>query len=337
VILAHGASGDKRLGIPGEELPGCHGAAEFVGWYNGHPDFRDRQFDLSQRCAVILGNGNVALDVARILAKSPESLAKTDIADHALQALMRSKVTDIHVVGRRGPLQAKFSTNELRELGELEDCAVHCKATDMPEITGTEDGAAAANIAWFRRHIAPLSPNAGKRIHFHFFSSPAFASGGDRLQSVAFSGGTLEESPAGLLFRAIGYRGVPVAGIPFDGNLGIVPTIEHRVTGPEGEAVPRLYATGWIKRGPSGIIGTNRADSVAVVRRVMEDLGAMPARASRGAAGLRNCLHQAGREFVDFTQWLRIDRAEVEAGAARSKPREKFTHVRDFLLVAQGN
>lgn len=343
VIFAHGAHGDRTLGIGGEELQGCHGASDFVGWYNGHPDCRDHSFDLSHESAIILGNGNVALDIARILAKPSEALCTSDIADHALRVLAASKIRDIHIVGRRGPAQAKFSTNELRELSQIEDCSIHFDAQDVAEA-----GAPNSTAAWLSSLTQKDTYSHRRRIHFHFFKQPLRIEGSKSMTSMVFEKTQVREGDpstvsglgeefrisAGLLFKAVGYRGSTLEGLPFDDERGVVPTLQDRVLGNDGQPIARLYATGWIKRGPSGVIGTNRADSVGVARRVIEDLAAEKlGDVGGGAQALREQLF--GRATIDFADWLRIDRAEIAAGLVASKPREKFTRVHELLAAAQ--
>lgn len=342
VIFAQGAHGDRTLGISGEDLRGCHGASAFVGWYNGHPDCRDHAFDLSQEAAVILGNGNVALDIARILAKPVEALGASDIADHALQALAASNIRDIHIVGRRGPSQAKFSANELRELAQIENCSIHFDARDLADANPPN-----STVAWLSSLAHSAVNSHRRRIHFHFFKRPVCVEGTQRMSSMLLEKtqvceadpsrvtGTGEEFqiPAGLLFKAVGYRGQAIRDLPFDHERGVVPTLQDRVLGDEGQAIPRLYATGWVKRGPSGVIGTNRADSVAVTRRVVEDLAAEHLGDVGGVQALQD--HLCGRTIIAFKDWLRIDQAEIAAGLVASKPREKFTRVQELLAAAQ--
>jgi ferredoxin--NADP+ reductase len=326
-----------------------------VGWYNGHPDYRDRVFDLSQEVAVIIGQGNVAADVCRILAKTVDELKHTDIAEHALEALAQSRVRDIHVVGRRGPAQAKFTAKELRELGDLDDAEVILDPAELelnPEsLAEFEDrkGAGAKKNVDILREFASR-PRAGKprRIHFRFLLSPTRILGEGHVQGVAFernrlSGPPYEQSargtgeqvelPAGLVLRRIGYKGVPMAGLPFDARQGVFPTREGRITDEHGTVVPGLYAAGWIKRGPTGIIGTNKPCSVATVASVLADAAALDATPKPGAEGLPALMGGDGRRVVSYEDWIAIDQAETSRGAASGKPREKFTSVDQMLEV----
>jgi ferredoxin/flavodoxin---NADP+ reductase len=355
VIFASGAETDRRLGVPGEELAGSYTATEFVGWYNGHPDYRDRRFDLDQEVAVIIGQGNVAADVCRILAKTVDELKHTDIAEHALAALAESRVRDIYVVGRRGPAQAKFTAKELRELGDLDAAEVlvdpaelQLNPESLAEFEERKGAAAKKNVEILRDFAA--RPRAGKprRIHFRFLLSPTAILGEGHVAGVEFernrlSGpafeqaargtGELVELAAGLVFRSIGYKGVAMAGVPFDARQGVFPTRDGRITDEQGTVVSGLYACGWIKRGPTGIIGTNKPCSVATVSAVLADVAALDQGPKPGAEGLPALQGGNGRRVVSYEDWIAIDQAEMSRGAAGGKPREKFTSVEQMLEV----
>jgi ferredoxin--NADP+ reductase len=354
IILAYGAETDRRLGIPGEDLPGSYTATSFVGWYNGHPDYRDLQFDLSQETAVVIGLGNVAMDVARILAKTPDELKETDIAAHALEALAASNIKHIHVVGRRGPVQSAFTVAELKEMGHLENCSPVVLEEEMQvgpvcELETAEDQGAARNLEILREfsthHVIPARK---RRMHFKFLRSPIEIKGEAQVESIvlernrlegtepfkqkAVGTGEMEELPCGLVFRSIGYKGLPLPGVPFDERRGLVPNAEGRVL--DGEVpVPGLYVVGWIKRGPSGVIGTNKPDSGDTVARLLEDLPNLPACEQPDSAPLRAQLDAAGVRVVDFADWKKIDAAELANGAAQGKPRERFTRISEMLDV----
>jgi ferredoxin--NADP+ reductase len=352
VIFACGAESDRRLGVPGEDLPGSYTATEFVGWYNGHPDYRDRVFDLSQEVAVIVGQGNVAADVCRILAKTADELRHTDIAEHALEALAVSRVREIHVVGRRGPAQAKFTAKELRELGELDDAEVVVDPAELAlnpeslaEFEDRKGAAAKKNVDILRDFAARPRLGRGRRIFFRFLLSPVEIVGRDRVEGVVFernrlSGPPFEQSargtgerielPAGLVFRSIGYKGSEMAGVPFDARQGVFPTREARIIDAAGAVVPGLYACGWIKRGPTGIIGTNKPCSVATVASLLADIPA-DAPAKPGAEGIPALAGSDGRRIVSYDDWIAIDQAEVGRGTPKGKPREKFTSVDEML------
>jgi ferredoxin--NADP+ reductase len=357
VILACGAESDKSLGIDGESLPGSHTATEFVGWYNGHPDFRDRLFDLSHERAVIIGQGNVAADVARILAKSPAELEHTDIAEHALKALRTSRISEIHVIGRRGPAQAKFTSKELKEFGELEACDAALDPAELAlneasraELTDPGNAGAKRVFEIFSGFAARSAGNAPRRVVFTFLKSPVRIEGDGRVRRIVLEHNSLSGAPmnqsargtgtfvsidTGLVFRSIGYRGVPMPGVPFDSRSGTIPHADGRVVA-DGRPVPQIYVAGWIKRGPTGIIGTNRADSVATVASLVTDLPKLSA-AGRKSGFESLCSILKGRHVrpVNFADWKRIDAAEVARGAKCGKPREKYTCVSDMLAVLE--
>ena len=353
VVFTCGAQTDRRLGIPGEDLRGSHTATEFVGWYNGHPDYRDRQFDLSCETAVIIGQGNVAADVSRILAKTVNELKNTDIAQHALEALAESRVRNIIVAGRRGPVQAKFTSKELKEFGDLADCVpvidpaeLELGESSRAELEDKQNAGGRKIFELFQSFTQ--SPAAGKsrRIHFTFRKSPVELLGGTKLEAARLEHNRLSGEPfrqvaegtgefmrldCGILFRSIGYRGVPVPGVPFDDKRGVIPNAEGRVVD-GGSPVPQLYVAGWIKRGPTGIIGTNRADSVATVQSLLGDATALKSLGQRsGAEETSRLLHERGIRYVSFSDWAKIDHSEIEKGKPKGKPREKYTRTQEML------
>lgn len=354
VVFACGAQTDRAMGIPGEDLPRSHTATEFVGWFNGHPDYRDRTFDLDQETVAILGQGNVAADVCRILAKSVDELRTTDIAEHALDALARSRVREIFIIGRRGPAQAKFTTKELRELGEIAGCAtlvdpaeLILNAASEVELADRNNLNGPRNLKLFRAFASRSAAFGQRTIRFRFRLSPVALAGTghvekmiltrNRLEGPAFAQvarptGELIELPCGLVFRSIGYRGVPIPGLPFDKSRGTVPHAAGRVLD-TARALPGLYVTGWLKRGPSGIIGTNRADSVETVASLLADLPKACDREKHGADSLRPLLEGRGVRVLNYRDWLMVDSAEIERGKPRSKPREKFTRIPEMLAV----
>lgn len=351
VIFASGAESDRRLDISGEDLPGSHTATAFVGWYNGHPDHRDAEFDLSGEVAVVIGQGNVAIDVARILAKPVDELRKTDMAAHALAALAESRVREIHVIGRRGPAQAKFTNKELRELGDIPAC--HCavspedldlNAASVTELEDKTNFVAAKNIEILQPWARDLSMPAGRRIVFHFLQAPVRIEGDGRVSHIvlernrlsgapfaqqAVGTGDTTTLPCDLVFRSIGYRGRAIPGVPFDEARGVIPNDEGRVAG-----CPGTYVVGWIKRGPSGIIGTNRADAVATVQVLHADLAQWDPSPKPGAVGLFGTSDRQSVGIIDYADWQRIDMEEQRRGALSDKPREKFTRVADMLACA---
>jgi ferredoxin--NADP+ reductase len=337
VVYAVGAMSDKSLGIPGEELPGSLAATDFVGWYNGHPDRRDLEVDLDVRRAVIIGNGNVAADVARILVKSVDDLARTDIADHALEALRESALEEVLVVGRRGAAQAAFTFAELHDLAHLEgvDCVV-----DPAEVSGAPEGSFTQrqNVRLLQEIARRERSGAARRLVLRFMRSPVSIDGDGRVESITLARNELvrdeqgmlrarstddtETIECGLVLRSVGYQAVPIPGVPFDERYHVLPNDKGRVA-------PGVYATGWIKRGPTGILGTNKRDSQETVDSIVEDLrtGAVPGRQTDDELPLDG--------FVSFDGWKRIDAAEVDAGAGE-RPRVKLTDVDELRSVALG-
>jgi len=354
VIFATGAATDRKLGIPGEDIQGSHAATSFVGWYNGHPDYRDIEFDLSGESAVIIGQGNVAIDVCRILAKSTDELRKTDIATHALDALAESRIREIHLIGRRGPVQARFTTKELRELGQLSECDPFVDPDDLllsetckSELSDVREPARARNFEIFRG-FAFRRQEKPKCCRIHFCLGPREARGGHRLEELvlertrlvgaagrqeAVGTGETVSIKAGLMIRSVGYSGLPLEGIPFDEKLGTVPNKDGRVAMALPNGFP-VYVTGWIKRGPTGIIGTNRADSMATVATLLADLPSFGAQPKPGREALVSLLAQRSVQSVSFHDWETIDQAEKARGLPLGKPREKFTRISEMLAAS---
>ena len=357
VLYATGAQTDRRLGIPGEDLRGSHSATEFVAWYNGHPDFRDRTFDLSCERAAIIGMGNVAVDVARILCLAPEELRKTDMADDAIAALSESRVREVYMLGRRGVVQAAFTTVEVKELGELEAADVIVDADEC-----ALDAASAEELAGGRATLKAKvdivqgfaqKALAGKprRLHIRFCVSPVEILGDEagRVRALrvarnrlvkdesgirAEPTGEVLELEVGLVFRSVGYKGVPLPELPFDERRGTLPHEKGRVMDPAARApLTGHYVTGWIKRGPSGVIGNNRADSVETVNALIEDAarGALLTPAHPEAASFEALVRERQPQLVTFVDWREIDRQEVERGAPQGRPRVKFTTVEGML------
>jgi ferredoxin--NADP+ reductase len=376
IVYATGSPSDRPLGIPGEDLPGSHAATDFVGWYNGHPDQTELEFDLlSAERAVVVGNGNVALDVARMLVLAPAELAPTDIADHALDVLAASQVSEVVIVGRRGPAQAAFTNPELLELGELADADVIVDPDELERAlaaVGPAGKVIEADIT-LRRNVEILRsyaarPPAGhrKRIVLRFLLSPtAFLPDEHgrlgavelvRNELVPAPGGGLRAQPtderetiaAGLAFRAIGYRGIPLPGVPFDERSGVIPNQAGRVLDPDsGAPVPGEYVVGWIKRGPSGVIGTNKRDAHETVDAMLVDLSPLigagassPERSSTrlpsapDAASVEALLRSRQPDLVTYAGWEAIDRHERALGEAADRPRVKLTSIEELLRVA---
>jgi ferredoxin--NADP+ reductase len=351
IIFACGTETNLRLGIPGEELPGCHTAASFVGWYNGHPVFRQFSFDLSQEAAVVIGVGNVAVDVARILCRTPDELKHTDITQNALDALAESRIREVHVIGRRGAAQAKFKENELRELGKLAEgeVIIDPAALDFNEESREEAADPAVARVVNVLHEFASQPRQGKkrRVYLHFLLSPVKVNGRKQVESLVLERNALRglafeqeargtgevlEMPCGLIFASIGYRGMHMPGTPFDSRRGIIPNHEGRVLD-DGHPVPGLYAVGWIKRGPSGLIGTNKPDSAETVEKILEDLPHLKPCPNPSTEAMARCLAERGIRAVSFAEWHRIDEAEIERGKRVGKPRERFTRISHMLAV----
>jgi ferredoxin--NADP+ reductase len=360
VIYAVGAQTDRRLGIPGEDLPGSWAATEFVAWYNGHPDYRELEFDLSCERAVVIGNGNVAADVARMLALTREELAATDVADHALDVLADSGIKEIVVLGRRGPAQAAFTNPELLELGEMTDADVFVDPRDaeLDELSrrwlASDEASATA-----RKNVDILGGYAGRepegkrrRIVLRFLVSPLALLGESHVEGIricrnelrdegtglrACTTETIEEIPCGIVFRSIGYRGIPLEGLPFDEAAGTIPHDGGRILDEQGAPLRGDYVVGWIKRGPTGIIGTNKRDSQETVDTLLSDLDAgllnEPADPSRET--LEELLTERAPEHVTYEGWEAIDSAEKAAGEPHGRPRVKLTTTEELLDAAR--
>ncbi len=351
VIYAVGASSDRHLDIPGEELPGNLSATEFVAWYNGHPDYQSLPLRLDVKGVAVVGMGNVAVDVTRILAKSASELAQTDIADHALAVLAQSQVTDIYMLGRRGPAQAKFTTKELRELGELANADIVVRPEELEldaQSTAWLEGQPALlkNLEVLREFAAKPLMGKPRRIHLRFLVSPVEILGQGRVERIrleknrldekmnAVGTGVFEELEVGLVLRSVGYKGVPLPEVPFDERKGIIPNREGRVLR-EGQVAPGEYTAGWIKRGPSGVIGTNKADAAETVRLLLEDAPHLPRAPEPQPEALTEHLKRKGVAFVTLEDWLRLDQLECTQGQAQGRPRIKITRLEEMLKQAR--
>jgi ferredoxin--NADP+ reductase len=362
VLYAFGTSSDNRLGIPGEDRPGSHAATAFVAWYNGHPDAADHDFDLSCERAVVVGNGNVAIDVARMLVLHPDELGVTDTADHAIKGLARSQIKEVVLLGRRGPAQASFTNPELRELNDLMRAGVEVDPSDLEldEISArfleTEADPTARRNVEVLREYAQAGPKEGShRVILKFLRSPIEILGEgehgrvtgakivrNRIEATEGSGlralptAETEVIECGLVLRSIGYRGRPVDDIPFDERRGSIRNEGGRVVNEDGHAQPGEYAVGWIKRGPVGVIGTNKKDAADTVEKVLQDV----------EAGILNKPGECDREriaafyaqrdpnVVTWAGWLAIDHAEKTAGESAGRPRVKLVRLSDLMIAA---
>jgi len=361
IIYTTGAQTDRRMGIAGEDLQRSHAATEFVAWYNGHPDYRDLTFDLSQERVAVVGVGNVAADVARILSRTPEELATTDIADYALEALSASRIREVYVLGRRGPAQAAFTNPEVRELGELAGAdARACRdEVELDELTRqalerAPDRGTQKKVEILNEYARRTPTGKPKRLIMRFLVSPVElhddgrgAVGGMRLvknRLYATATGSLqakatdqfEELPVGLVFRSVGYRGVPLPGVPFNEDWGVILNEKGRVLDPQTKhPLVGQYTAGWIKRGPTGVIGTNKPDAVETVTGMLEDLARdihlRPADPS--PATVERLVHERQPQYLSYQDWQRLDELETRRGKETGRPRVKFTRVKDMLAA----
>jgi ferredoxin--NADP+ reductase len=361
VVYTTGAQTDRRMGIPGEDLRGSHPATDFVAWYNGHPDYREHRFDLSQERVAVVGVGNVAVDVVRILCRTYEELAATDISDDALAALRESRVREVYLLGRRGPAQAAFTNPEIRELGELPGADIRVRPDEAEpdplsraELEKSGDRGTQKKVE-ILREFARRPPGGKPRTLFpRFLVSPVALLGGEdgavtsmrlvRNELQATAAGTLqarptgvfEDLPVGLVFRSVGYRGVPIPGVPFNDAWGVIWNDKGRVLNPESrEPRPGEYVAGWIKRGPTGVIGTNKPDAAETVACMVEDLARnrvlAPPEPDAGAA--EALVRQRQPQSISWADWQRLDALEVARGRAAGRPRVKFVRVEEMLAA----
>ena len=350
VVYATGAMRDRRMGIPGEDLPGSYAATDFVNWYCGHPDSSAEAFTLDAESVAVVGVGNVAVDVARILVKDPAALRATDVPQSVLEALTASKVREVHMIGRRGPAQAKFTTKELRELGELAGVDIEVRPGELdldafdPTGQSTQlaesDRRVRGNLAALRAWAGRPGGDGARRLVIRFWLRPVEVAGPDRVSGLTvertrldeqgrFTGtGEFETIPAQMVFRSVGYQSVPLAGVPFDENTATVPNAEGRVLGPDGAPLPGEYVAGWLKRGPTGVVGTNKSDAAGTVRSLLADRAAhatgqgndagQGSAAGAGAARrpFTEVLAERGIQPVSYVDWLRVEAAEAELAGA---------------------
>ena len=358
VIYAVGSQTDRRLGIPGEDLPGSWAATELVAWYNGHPDYQHLAFDLSHERAVVIGNGNVALDVARMLALTPEELGPTDTTDAAIEAIVSSGIREIVVVGRRGPVQAAWTSTELGELGDLggADVLVDPAELELDPASETElEGASNVvqrNVEILREFSGRTPSGKPRSVRLRFRASPVAILGDERVEGVELVRNRLESDdrgsvravatderevlPCGIVFRSVGYRGTGVPDVPFDERSGTIPNAEGRVLGQSGTPIEGLYCAGWIKRGPTGVIGTNKKDAAETVELLLEDAraGRLPERDGRT---LEELLAGRGVEVVMYSGWEAIDAVERARGEPHGRPRVKLASWDELLATSRAS
>jgi ferredoxin--NADP+ reductase len=361
VIFTTGAQSDRKMGIPGEDLANSHPATEFVAWYNGHPDYCDRKFDLSVESVAVVGVGNVTMDVTRILSKTVDELAETDIADHALEALRHSQVKTVYVLGRRGPAQAAFTNPEIKELGELADAEVIVPVEEtqldplsQEDLDKNPDRATLQKIEIIQSYAQHQSEGKTRKIVLRFLVSPVELIGDEHGKVKAMrlvknelqrsADGTLrphpteqvEEIPVGLVFRSVGYRGIPLRDVPFNDRWGVIHNDLGRVLDPKtNEPVVGVYTAGWVKRGPTGVIGTNKPCAVETVSSMLEDLAAgqhfSPPHPEPEA--IEQLIKERQPRYVSFDDWLKIDELETVKGEECGRPRVKFTRVEEMLAA----
>ena len=361
IIYTTGAQTDRRMGIPGEDLQRSHAATEFVAWYNGHPDYRDLTFDLSQERAAVVGVGNVAADVARILSRTPEELAATDIADYALEALSASRIREVYVLGRRGPAQAAFTNPEVRELGELAGADVSAipEEVELDELTRqvlerAPDRATQKKVEILKEFSRRAPTGKPKRLVMRFLVSPVellddgrggvgrmrlvknrlYATATGTLQPKAT--GEFDELSVGLVFRSVGYRGVPLPGVSFNDDWGVILNEKGRVLDSQTkQPLVGQYTAGWIKRGPTGVIGTNKPDAAETVSGMLEDLARdihlRPADPTPQA--VERMVRERQPQYLSYQDWLKLDDIETGRGKETGRPRVKFTRVKDMLAA----
>jgi ferredoxin/flavodoxin---NADP+ reductase len=352
VIFSTGAIADADLELPGIEMPGSFGAAEFVSWYDGHPDY-PRDWPLEAKNIAVIGNGNVALDVARMLIKHPEDLLPTEIPDNVLQGLEASPVTDVHVFGRRGPMQVKFTPLELRELGELRDVDIVLRDEDFDYDDAAREAISSNKQlvvidrifqSWRERGKG----DASRRLHFHFYAKPHAIEGTDRVTGFRWERttpdgaggvtgtGEVRSVPVEALYRAVGYFGSALPGVPFDERRGIIPNHEGQVLAEDNTIVPGVYATGWIKRGPVGLIGHTKSDAMETIQHVVNDQRSWWTPAEPEEEAVSALLASRGVSFTDLTGWHRLDQAERERGQARGRERLKVVPRDEMLDISLG-
>lgn len=353
VIFSTGAIKDQELDIPGIDLEGSYGAADFVSWYDGHPDV-PRTWPLNAKDVAVIGNGNVALDVARMLAKHPEDLLPTEVPDNVFEGLKSSPVTDVHVFGRRGPMQVKFTPLELRELGEMRDVDMIVHDEDF-QLDDASKRAIESNKQifvinkvfdqWREREVG----KASRRLHLHFYAKPLEILGSQKVEGFRYERtepdgaggvrptGEIREIPVQAVYRAVGYFGSPLQGIPFDDKRGVIPNHEGQVVDDNNQRVPGVYATGWIKRGPVGLIGHTKSDAMETIQHLVKDQASWWNPELPDEASVVSLLKERGVSFTNLEGWHRLDHAELERGQERGRERLKVVPRDEMLRISLGS
>ena len=352
VIFSTGAMADADLDIPGIELEGSFGAADFVSWFDGHPDV-PREWPLSAKDIAVIGNGNVALDVARMLVKHPEDLLSTEIPDSIYEGLKQSPVTDVHVFGRRGPMQVKFTPLELRELGELNDVDMIVYDEDFDYDDAAKEAISSNKQlvvidrifqSWRQRETG----SASRRLHLHFYAKPLEIVGDDKVSAIRYertepdgSGGVkgtgeIREIPVQSVYRAVGYFGSPLEGVPFSEKHGVIPNHEGQVLDDDNRVVPGVYATGWIKRGPVGLIGHTKSDAMETIQHLVKDQASWWSPAEPEEAAVTALLTDRGIGYTDLAGWQRLDAEEMSRGHERGRERLKIIPRDEMIKISRG-
>ncbi len=356
IVFCNGMPDSISLGIDGEQLVGVSPCNDLIGWYNGHPDYQEQEFDFEHDAAVVIGHGNVAIDICRILSKSIDELRSSDIPENALEVLSKKKLKRVHMVGRRGPVQAKFTTKELHELGKLSNCNVsldpihlNLKSACQQELDDTSNIVVQKNykvMQSYASNFSELNDKSKTQISIDFMLNPKCFTGDKQLSSVLFEQTYLEgtpfnqtckslegliEMPCGLVFTSVGFRGTLLENLPVNEPKRTLTNQNSKLLGSDGKTVEGLYAAGWVKRGPQGVIGTNRECAQNTVDNILKDSPTLLETSVEGKAGLLTMLNKKNRRYVTFEDWKVIDNKEVENGLVLGKPREKFVTVEEML------
>jgi ferredoxin--NADP+ reductase len=353
VLYATGAQGERRLGIPGEDLPGSYGAKDFVDWYSGHPDAAERSFLLDAPHVAVVGAGNVALDIARMLVRSPGDIALTDVPDRVLEAFRASQVTDVHLIARRGLVQARFTPEELRGFNDLANADIVIRPEEV-SLTGDDEFQVSTNrqlrtnVAMVREWAQRPLRGKARRIHMRFLRRPVRILGEKRVEGVVLerneplaggrvrATGSFETLEAGMIFRSVGYQALPLPGVPFDEARAIIPHDQGRVLDEKGQWAGREYVTGWAKRGPTGVIGTNKSDSAETVSSLLADFATRPSHDGSPPEEIPTLLESRGVDYTHWANWLRLDDHEIQLGRRQGRPRVKIPVLRSMLEFSRG-